>query len=287
MCYGGLGAAKDLVEAYKWFNLAAAHGIDIIAKGRDQLAAAMSPAMIREGERRASAFVERAEINANAGEHHSRKPKAVERNGGTGTGFFVTDDGYLITCAHVVQKCSTFRIKSANGAISATLIKEDRGIDVALLKVSGKFQGLPMSPDASGLKLGGAVFTIGFPNPGLQGVKPKFTRGEVSSLAGILDDPRYLQISVPVQPGNSGGALVDDRGNVVGVVTARLDDAATWERSGALPQNVNYAVKSVLVSNFLKAVPELSGKLKPPGTTRDREAADAAAERASVLVIAE
>jgi hypothetical protein len=80
---------------------------------------------------------------------------------------------------------------------------------------------------------------------------------------------------------------VDESGNVVGVVTARLDDVAAYESSGALPQNVNYAVKGDLVYNFLTKVPELSGKLKAARTARDREAASGAAERAAVLVVAE
>jgi len=101
------------------------------------------------------------------------------------------------------------------------------------------------------------------------------------------DDPRYFQISVPVQPGNSGGPLVDECGNVVGAVTARLNDRTTYEASGALPQNVNCAVKDGLVYSFLSGVPELSGKLKAPRTARDREAASGAAERAAVLVVVE
>ena len=219
----------------------------------------------------------------------SATPRAPESGEGTmvaGTGFYVTDDGYLVTCAHVVQGATSFHVKSPGGSIPAKLIKKDRTIDVALLKVDGAFRALPVAP-APRVQLGDAVFTIGFPNPVVQGVEPKLTRGEISSMAGIHDNPSYFQISVPVQPGNSGGALVDENGNVVGVIASRLDDAKTWEISGSLPQNVNYAVKGSLVRNFLNTVPELSGRLKAPHTARDREAASAAAERAAVLVIAE
>ena len=68
--------------------------------------------------------------------------------------------------------------------------------------------------------------------------------------------PRYFQISAPVQPGNSGGALVDERGNVIGIVSAKLDAGAALAASGALPENVNYAVKSSLVLSFLESVPD-------------------------------
>ena len=74
---------------------------------------------------------------------------------------------------------------------------------------------------------------------GLQGFAPKFARGEIASLSGPQDDSRFFQISVPLQPGNSGGALVDDHGNLFGVVAAKLSARAAVKTSGALPENVN------------------------------------------------
>ena len=102
----------------------------------------------------------------------------------------------------------------------------------------------------------------GFPDIGLQGFAQKFARGEIASLSGAGDDARYFQISVPVQPGNSGGALVDERGNVVGVVSAKLNAAAALASSGSLPENVNYAVKSSYLLSFLEVDwAQLSGPL--------------------------
>src|SRR5205814_3668930 len=132
-------------------------------------------------------------------------------------------------------------------------------------KAEGKFAALPVAASRS-MKLGGTVATIGFPNIGLQGFSPKFARGEIGSLSGPQDDSRYFQISVPVQPGNSGGALVDERGNVVGVVSAKLDAAAAFAATGTLPENVNYAVKSGFLLSFLESVPEVSAKVKEPET---------------------
>jgi serine protease Do len=141
------------------------------------------------------------------------------------------------------------------------LVKVDAANDLALLKAEGKFSPLPIAPSRA-VKLGGTVATVRFPNIGLQGFAPKFARGEIASLSGAGDDARYFQISVPVQPGNSGGALVEERGNVVGVVSAKLDAAAALSASGALPENVNYAVKSSYLLSFLESVPEVSAKLK-------------------------
>lgn len=289
----GWGVPRNAIEAYKWLSLAAAEATEDAAKWRDIFAAQMTRAEIVEAQRRAAAFAakqERTEAKPDSilrtPEPWAERPKPSENTMSVGTGFFVTDDGYLVTCEHVVRGATSFRVKVPGRSVTAKLIKKDRSLDVALLKVNATCRGLPVSSDPR-LKLGDGVFTIGFPNPELQGVQPKLTRGEISSMAGIRDNPRYFQISVPVQPGNSGGALVDESGNVVGVVTARLDDLATYEASGSFPQNVNYAVKGNLVRTFLNSVPELSGKLKAPRTAKDREAASAAAERAAVLVIAE
>jgi len=202
-----------------------------------------------------------------------------------GTGFFVTEDGYLVTCEHVLRGASSFQIRSSASWLDAKVIRKDRSLDVAVLKVDGAFRALSVEPGLR-LKLGDAVFTIGFPNPDVQGIEPKLTRGEISSLTGIQDSPSHFQISVPVQPGNSGGALVDGNGNVVGVIVARLDDIATYKQSGSLPQNVNYALKGSLLWSFLNTVPELSGKLKVPRMSKDSVSPFTAAEVAAVLVIA-
>ena len=115
---------------------------------------------------------------------------------------------------------------------------------------------------------------------------PKSSKGEVASLSGIQDHPRFFQISVPVQPGNSGGALVDEQGNVVGVVSAKPDGSAALLATGALPENVNYAVKSSLILSFLESIPAISSKLKAPFTS-DKKTGEIvqAAQDASVLVL--
>ena len=105
-------------------------------------------------------------------------------------------------------------------------------------------------------------------------------------VTGAGDDPRYFQISMPVQPGNSGGALVDAHGNVVGIVAAKLSVQAALDATGQLPENVNYAVKSSLLLSFLESVPEVASKLKEPNT-KDAAFEDGvkAAQDAAVLVL--
>ena len=170
----------------------------------------------------------------------------------------------------------------------------DAANDLALLKITnaeGRMKNeetfKPLSIVASrGVKLGGTVATVGFPNIGLQGFAPKLAKGEIAALSGAQDDARYFQISVPVQPGNSGGALVDERGNVVGVVSGKLSASATLKAGGSLPENVNYAVKSSYLLSFLESVPDVASKLKEVQTKEKKfEEVVKEAEQAAVLVL--
>jgi S1-C subfamily serine protease len=177
------------------------------------------------------------------------------------------------------------RLLTGAGFIDAKVVKVDAANDLALLKAAGRFAALPVAA-SRGVKLGGTVATVGFPDTGLQGFSPKLAKGEIASLAGSQDDARYFQISVPVQPGNSGGALVDARGNVVGIVAATLDARAALEATGSLPQNVNYAVKSSFLLGFLESVPDVSAKLKEQNTQDEKfEDVVKSAQQAAVLVL--
>ena len=104
---------------------------------------------------------------------------------------------------------------------------------------------------------------LGYPLVQIQGQALKASFGHVNALSGVKDDPRFLQIDVPVQPGNSGGPLVNEKGDLVGVVTATLDQIVTLKETGVLPQNVNYAVKLQNMRNILTGLPVTRGGNKP------------------------
>jgi S1-C subfamily serine protease len=165
----------------------------------------------------------------------------------------------------VVKDGEQIRLFTTARLTPGRVVKVDSANDLALLKAEGRFAALPVISSRA-VALGNNVATVGFPNVGLQGFAPKFARGEIGSLSGPQDDARYFQVSVPIQPGNSGGALVDERGNVIGVVSAMLSAGAALATSGALPQNVNYAVKSSFLLGFLESLPEVAAKLKQPNT---------------------
>jgi hypothetical protein len=105
--------------------------------------------------------------------------------------------------------------------------------------------------------------TYGFPLPGVLTAQGNLTAGYVTALRGLYDNPNYLQISTPVQPGNSGGALLDGSGNVIGVVAQKLNSLAIMRATGDVPQSVNFAVelgtlKRFLVGKNINFVEELS-----------------------------
>jgi TPR repeat protein len=276
--HNGNGVPRDEVEEYKWFNLAAAQGDKTAKKNLLSLEAIMTPDQIAEAQRLSREFTPRKESN-------SANSISPDNPTVSGTGFFITDDGYLISNYHVVKDATKVRLLTGAGLIDAKVVQVDAANDLVLLKADGRFAPLPIATSRT-VALGGTVATVGFPNTGMQGFSPKLTKGEIGSLAGIQDDPRYFQISVPVQPGNSGGALVDERGNVIGIVSAKLDAGAALAASGALPENVNYAVKSSLLLSFLESVPAVSVKLKAPNTKDEKfEDVVKSAQDAAVLVL--
>ena len=287
----GHGVPKDEVSAYKWWLLASAHTNEFedpktaasIAKNIGFLERNLTPAQRAEGQRMAREFTPRKATPPDS--PVSRESLAESRPESTGSGFFITDDGYLITNQHVADEGAAVRVLTGNGAIPAKVVKVDRANDLALLKVEGKFAPLAIT-SSRGVRLGSTAATVGFPNVGLQGYSPKLAKGEIASLAGIQDDARHFQISVPVQPGNSGGALVDERGNVIGVVVAKLSQKAAIASTGTLAENVSYAVKSSYLLSFLESVPDVAAKLKEPNTN-DRKFEDVIkdAEQAAVLVL--
>lgn len=163
--------------------------------------------------------------------------------------------------------------------IAARIVRSSEATDVALLRAeTATPEYLPLSAPRSA-QLGMPVFTIGFPNPELLGVAPKFTEGAVSALSGWGDEAALLQTTVPVQPGNSGGPLVDERGEVVGVMIARAAELPFLKQTGTLPQNVNFASKAENLHALLASTPS-----SRPAAGSRREAIDRT-ERAVCIVI--
>lgn len=155
-----------------------------------------------------------------------------------------------MTNAHVVEDCTEISIAGPNGPLSARVIARDTTNDLALLKADV----IPerVAELRTGVRLGEGVEAFGYPLTNVLSTSGNFTLGNVTALAGLMDDSRYFQISTPVQPGNSGGPLLDAGGNFVGIVTAKLNALKMMvANNGDIPQNVNFAIKGSVVATFL------------------------------------
>jgi S1-C subfamily serine protease len=192
----------------------------------------------------------------------------------SGTGFFVSDQGYVLTNAHVINGCTIVQVPGPNGLTSARLVAKDISNDLALLKTELKPP--KVAQLRTDIRLGESVAAFGYPLIGVLSSTGNFTIGNVTSLTGLRDDTRYLQISTPVQPGNSGGPLLDGSGNFVGVVSGKLDALLIMVATeGDIPQNVNFAIKSSVAATFLQSngVTFLTGALGatiPPADIADQ-----------------
>ncbi len=175
------------------------------------------------------------------------------RASSSGTGFVVAE-GKLLTNNHVVDECARMVARNARGERQdAKIVVVDRRRDLALLNVSRNFGPALTFRDPPGIRRGEPVVTYGFPLAGLLSSGPTLTRGDVSALTGLRDTKLNIQISAPVQPGNSGGPLLDQEGLVIGVVVSKLNAAQIAEiTDGDIPQNVNFAVTGTEALSFLR-----------------------------------
>jgi sulfatase modifying factor 1 len=186
---------------------------------------------------------------------------------GFGTGFAISPDGYLVTASHVTKGADLVRVVFKNGkTLNARVIKEEHGLDVAVLKVDLKTPNY-LGVTSRTLGLGDDVYTIGYPSPLLLGTSQKFTKGSISSITGLGNSSFHYQVSVPIQPGNSGGALVsEESGEVAGIIVSTLNRDSDFVRFN--PQNVNYALKSSFIKPILEALeieltsPAVASKIK-------------------------
>ncbi|MDH5557146.1 MAG: serine protease [Alphaproteobacteria bacterium] len=167
----------------------------------------------------------------------------------TGSGFIVNNQTIVLTNNHVIKGCIEVTVRIDNRDIKSDLKARDERNDLALLQLpAGKYPTVAFRGN-DGLYPGDSVVAIGYPLSGLLASEGNVSVGIVSALAGWKNDTSHLQISAPIQPGNSGGPLFDSSGNVVGVIVSGLvmgsDDAPA--------QNVNFAIKSSVAISFMQA----------------------------------
>ena len=254
----GLGISKDHVRAYMWFNLAAAEmpaaETDRRAeaiRNRDRVARLLSP----EALARAQRLARERKLESGAG------PVVRSAPSSTGSGFRVNADGSILTNAHVVHDCAEVRVPPAG---RADVVARDEVADLALI------DGPPGAAAAfrrSRVGRGADVVVVGYPLSGNLAAGANSSEGTVSALAGPYDNPGMIQITAPIQPGNSGGPVLDEAGNAVGVVVGSFNWLHMARKTGRLPQNLNFAVSAATARAFLdsEGVP-----YKAASSNRDR-----------------
>ena len=233
-----------------------------------------SNGQIREGEWKNDVFIHAQKVAPNI--ITPKKPNAppsgkIKKSTSSGSGFFVSRNGHVVTNAHVVQGCRSVTVgDGARRQSPAEIISTDKTNDLALLKLSSlgaasaeskasvQKLGVNLVPfAASGLlrfddvELGEEVMVAGYPYGDIFSNALKVTGGMVSAVRGMQDDTGQFQIDAAVQPGNSGGPIYDENGNIVGVVVARLNKLVLAEVMGSLPENVNFGIKASAVREFL------------------------------------
>lgn len=191
---------------------------------------------------------------------------------GGGTGFFISKDGYIATNFHVVENSSEIQVNFNQNekkfSFSAKLVLQDPDSDLAILKIDDEdfkqIKDLPYSINTEIADLGTDVFSLGFPLTQIMGSDIKFTDGKISSKTGMNGRISDYQISVPIQPGNSGGPLFNLKGDLIGITSSGFN------RELNLTENVNYAVKSTYLLNLIQLLPrkiEIGHKSKQENPT--------------------
>jgi S1-C subfamily serine protease len=244
-------SSVDGIYSVKWFMANKTH-IETFATMENLAILSVEIENNQTGQKTPSQFIKMFPQSIN-----NNTPNA-ENQKSSGSGFFITSDGVIATNAHVVENAKSIQINVSNGTSSndyiAKVLLVDKNNDVALLKIEDpKFKSLSTIPYVLRNKadIGEKVFTIGYPLNDVMGSNYKVTDGILSSASGIADDIRYFQISVPIQPGNSGGPLFNNNGDIIGITTAKLNSEAV----GKEVENVNYAIKISYLINLYDMLP--------------------------------
>lgn len=170
----------------------------------------------------------------------------------SGTAFMINNQGYMVTNYHVIENAKKIVVKGLGGDFSTDygveVVAIDLSNDLAMLKIKNqmlKFDSVPFLFKSQQAEQGENVFALGYPLTGAMGEEIKVTDGLVSSKSGYKGSSSMYQLSVPIQPGNSGSPLFDANGNLIGIMNAVLKDA----------ENASYAIKV----NYLKLLMEMNG----------------------------
>ncbi len=276
----GRGVESDLALAYFWYETALRSGWKDAGEGRNRMAKSLSPNDLRRAQQLVKEWKPRTAVREVRSEDLDAAPLGLTS---TGTAFRVSSAGHLLTNKHVVEGCAPTWVSNETGREQVLTIAEDGGSDLGLLgRTKLTKSELTMSPTSA--ELGEQVLVAGYPLHGLLSASLNVSSGLVSSRTGIRGSEQIeFQITAPIQLGNSGGPVLDQYGSVIGVIVSKLDALWIAERTGDIPQNVNFAIKIEKVREFLKGNGIQYTTTQKSGLLTTKQAA-ALASRAVVLV---
>lgn len=176
------------------------------------------------------------------------KVEKAEKGVAFGSGFFVAEAGVLVTNAHVVQGCSAI---SVQGYGAARVVTSDYELDLAVLKLEKAVPHPTATIRGSAVELGETVLALGFPLADLLNSSLNVATGIVSSETGLMGESRWFTTNVGLQPGNSGGPILDEHGSVIGVAVAKINDEVLLASTGNIASNVGFAIKGETVADYL------------------------------------
>jgi S1-C subfamily serine protease len=262
----GRGAPQNYVVAYVWCSLAAARADsdellrEVSVSGMQRTASRLTKEQLQNAQALAARWhpnISEVDPFKSTPEPKPEAEKGTPRGAArlfTGTGFFVTRGGYLLTSAHVVEGCRELKVRPLDSAaVLASVVARDPQNDLALLKAATASPAVAIFNPRRQLRLGQSIVVYGFPLSGLLSSSGNLTAGNIAALSGLGDDAGLMQVTAPIQPGNSGGPVLDSAGAVVGVVVSKLDALAVAAKIKDVPQNVNFAIKGNVATNFLES----------------------------------
>lgn len=256
----GWGIEKDIVLAYAWYNIAASGGYDVAKQNLARVEKSIKDDELREAQSLSREWkpgqpMVRSGSQATSSTGSDGKSATTNTSGKSfrlatvGTGFFVSSTGNVITNSHVVDGCVEIRIPADN--TTAKLVVADQANDLALVKLEVVGKPALVFPSSDDLKQGEEVFAFGFPLDGYLPSAGNITTGIISALAGPSNNSSLIQTTAPVQPGNSGGPLLNKKGKVVGVVVGKANAIKIAKVTGDITQNINFAIAPRTLKSFL------------------------------------
>ena len=247
MYENGKGVPRDYVLAYMWYSLANAGGFDQNDE-LDALEKKMSEAQIAEAQRltRERTFAQ-AELDDPSTPPLLSSPISSHLTLAlAGSGFLVSKDGYVLTAGHIVSECGSIRTRIDGTEQELNIVGHDQVNDLAVLRLvyaPDRAAALSVQP----ILLGEQVVVAGFPLPLILTETLQVSDGLVSALAGPKNDSRFFGITAPIQQGNSGSPILNERGEVIGIAVTKLNALLVGLATGDIPQNVNFGLKTNVI----------------------------------------